>query len=124
MVQKISHPGNATKRTGGFTESVIREMTRLAVMHKAINLAQGFPDFEAPELLKRAACESILADNNQYAITWGVPELRYALSEKIQTYSKLKFDPDREITITCGSTEAMMAQSTWPDQSGRRDRNL
>lgn len=109
MIQKISYPGNATKRTGGFTESVIREMTRLAVMHKAINLAQGFPDFEAPELLKRAACESILADNNQYAITWGVPELRYALSEKIQTYSKLTFDPDREITITCGSTEAMMA---------------
>ena len=84
-------------------------MTRLAVRHNAINLAQGFPDFEAPVVLKQAACDSIQADHNQYAITWGVPELRQALSEKIQTCSHLTYDPEREITITCGSTEAMVA---------------
>lgn len=102
-------PGNATLRTGGFKESVIREMTRLAVRNNAINLAQGFPDFEAPAILKQAACDSIQADHNQYAITWGVPELRSALSEKIQTCSNLTYDPEQEITITCGSTEAMVA---------------
>lgn len=84
-------------------------MTRLAVKHNAINLAQGFPDFEAPKALKKAACDSIQADHNQYAITWGVPELRQALSRKIQAYSNLSYDPEQEITITCGSTEAMVA---------------
>lgn len=109
MVHPVSTSDNASQRTGGFKQSVIREMTRLAVTHNAINLAQGFPDFEAPEILKKAACDSILADHNQYAITWGVPELRSALSEKIQTYSTLTYDPDQEITVTCGSTEAMVA---------------
>ncbi|HWQ67500.1 MAG TPA: aminotransferase class I/II-fold pyridoxal phosphate-dependent enzyme [Methanospirillum sp.] len=109
MAQENSHSDNATLRTGGFKQSVIREMTRLAVKNNAINLAQGFPDFEAPDILKKAACDSILNDHNQYAITWGVPELRQALSEKIITYSKQTYDPEQEITITCGSTEAMIA---------------
>lgn len=109
MAHNNSSSGSATRRTGGFKQSVIREMTRLAVKHKAINLAQGFPDFEAPAILKQAACDAIQADHNQYAITWGVPELRGALAEKIQTFSNLTYDPEQEITVTCGSTEAMVA---------------
>ncbi len=108
MVPLVSS-GSATIRTGGFKQSVIREMTRLAISHKAINLAQGFPDFEAPDVLKRAACDAILQDHNQYAVTWGVPELRNALSEKIERFGNRTYDPDQEITVTCGSTEAMVA---------------
>jgi aminotransferase len=96
-------------RAGGFTESVIREMTRLAVKHDAINLAQGFPDFPAPEALKEAACEAIRADFNQYAITWGVKELREGLARKVSAYNGMQFDPETEITVTCGATEAMMS---------------
>ncbi len=92
-----------------FTESVIREMTRLAVKHGAINLAQGYPDFPAPGVLKSAACDAIKAEYNQYAITWGDPELRAALSEKVLAYNGMDFDPDHEVTVTCGSTEAMIA---------------
>lgn len=109
MVSGNSYSGNATLRTGGFKQSVIREMTRLAIRHNAINLAQGFPDFEAPAILKKAACDSVHSDHNQYAITWGMAELRHALSEKIQEHGNLTFDPEEEITITCGSTEAMVA---------------
>ena len=76
-----SHTRTA-RRTHLFTESVIREMTRVAHEHDAINLAQGFPDFSAPELLKEAACAAIRADINQYAITWGTVNLRQALAEK------------------------------------------
>jgi aminotransferase len=96
-------------RAGGFTESVIREMTRLAVKHDAINLAQGFPDFPAPAALKEAACEAIRADFNQYAITWGVKELREGLARKVAAYNGMQFDPETEVTVTCGATEAMMA---------------
>ena len=92
-----------------FTESVIREMTRLAVKHSAINLAQGYPDFPAPGPLKDAACEAIQADCNQYAITWGDADLRAALSEKVLAYNGMDFDPEHEVTVTCGSTEAMIA---------------
>ncbi len=95
-------------RADGFTESVIREMTRLALRYNAINLAQGFPDFPAPPELKQAACAAINADYNQYAITWGAKELRDELSRKVSSYNGMDFDPETEITVTCGSTEAMM----------------
>lgn len=92
-----------------FTESVIREMTRLAHRYQAINLAQGFPDFPAPAEIKRAAMEAIAADINQYAITWGAKTFRDALAEKVKWYLGLEIDPETEITVTCGSTEAMIA---------------
>ncbi len=96
-------------RTEVFTESVIREMTRLAMLHGAINLAQGYPDFPAPGFIKQAAIDAINADINQYAITWGSPRLRQAIAGKYARFYGLDFDPDREITVTCGATEAMMA---------------
>jgi aspartate/methionine/tyrosine aminotransferase len=96
-------------RTQIFTESVIREMTRLALLHGAINLAQGYPDFPAPEFVKEAAIRAIQDDHNQYAITWGAKRLRDAVSAKtLRTYG-YEPDPEREITVTCGATEAMMA---------------
>ncbi|HEY6332219.1 MAG TPA: aminotransferase class I/II-fold pyridoxal phosphate-dependent enzyme [Blastocatellia bacterium] len=92
-----------------FTESVIRDMTRQAALYGAINLAQGFPDFPAPEEIKLAASDAILADINQYAITWGAKNFRDAITEKTSWYLGLEIDPEREITVTCGSTEAMIA---------------
>ena len=92
-----------------FTESVIREMTRLAMKHKAVNLAQGFPDFAAPEEIKRAAQEAIAKDINQYAITWGAKPLRDAIAQKFARTQGIEPDPEREITVCCGSTEAMIA---------------
>ena len=91
------------------TESVIREMTRLALAHDAINLAQGFPDFPAPDEVKRAACAAIEDDVNQYSITWGAAPLREALAEKYGRDYGLRVDPEREICVTCGATEAMAA---------------
>jgi len=96
-------------RTAHFTESVIREMTRLAVIHKAVNLAQGFPDFPAPSNLKQAACDAIHLDINQYSITWGAKPFREAIAAKYQRTYGLTFDPEREITVCCGSTEGMIA---------------
>ena len=90
------------------TESVIREMTRLALEHDAINLSQGFPDFAAPEVLKKAASDAIYADVNQYAITWGAKNFRDALVEKTKHFMDIDVDPEREITVACGSTEMMM----------------
>jgi aspartate/methionine/tyrosine aminotransferase len=92
-----------------FTESVIREMTRLALRHGAINLAQGFPDFHAPEALKNAAADAIAADINQYAITWGAKPFRDAIAAKYQRCYGMEFDPEREITVCCGATEGMIA---------------
>lgn len=92
-----------------FTESVIREMTRLALRHGAVNLSQGFPDFAAPAEIKEAARQAISDDINQYAITWGAKPLRDAIVEKFDRTQGIKFDPEREITICCGSTEAMMS---------------
>ncbi len=92
-----------------FTESVIREMTRKAMVHDAINLAQGFPDFPAPEIIKQAAIDAINAEVNQYAITWGAKSMRDALVAKLQQHDGLEVDPERELTVTCGATEAMMA---------------
>jgi len=100
-----------SKITKVFSESVIREMTRVANAHPGcINLAQGFPDFSAPESIKNAAIEAIRADINQYAITWGSVSLRNAIAEKIGEYNKMNFvDPNKNITVTCGSTEAMLS---------------
>jgi aspartate/methionine/tyrosine aminotransferase len=92
-----------------FTESVIREMTRLAMKHNAVNLSQGFPDFAAPEEIKEAARQAISDDINQYAITWGAKPLRDAVIEKFARTQHVTYDPEREITICCGSTEAMMS---------------
>jgi len=92
-----------------FTESVIREMTRLAMKHGAVNLSQGFPDFAAPAEIKEAARQAIADDINQYAITWGAKPLRDAIVEKFERTQGVRYDPEREITICCGSTEAMMS---------------
>ncbi|MFA4876081.1 MAG: aminotransferase class I/II-fold pyridoxal phosphate-dependent enzyme [Methanoregula sp.] len=100
---------NHPSRADTFTESVIREMTRLALAHNAINLAQGFPDFPCPEELKLAASVAVRDDHNQYAITWGAKNLRDALAAQVKTFNGISFDPETEITVTCGSTEAMMA---------------
>lgn len=91
-----------------FTESVIREMTRLALQHGAINLSQGFPDFSAPEVLKKAAADAIFADVNQYAITWGAKKFRDAIAAKTKRHLGIDVDPEREITVCCGSTEGMI----------------
>lgn len=97
-------------RVAGFTESVIREMSRLAARHGAVNLGQGFPDFPAPQALKDAACAAIQADLNQYAITWGAADLRQAVAAKAMAFNRLpEVDPERHVTVTCGATEAMMA---------------
>ena len=92
-----------------FTESVIREMTRLALKHGAVNLSQGFPDFSAPEEIKEAARQAITDNINPYAITWGAKPLRDAIVEKFERTQGVKYDPECEITICCGSTEAMMS---------------
>ncbi|MGA8143829.1 MAG: aminotransferase class I/II-fold pyridoxal phosphate-dependent enzyme [Candidatus Acidiferrales bacterium] len=96
-------------KAGQFTESVIREMTRLALQYGAVNLSQGFPDFAAPAEIKRAAQDAIAADINQYAITWGAKSLRNAIAEKFEHTGGFAIDPEREITVCCGSTEAMMS---------------
>ncbi len=98
-----------SRRTAQFTESVIREMTRLAILHGAVNLAQGFPDFGAPVDLKQAAIRAIEADHNQYSITWGVKAFREAIAFKYARTYRLELDPEREITVCCGATEGMAA---------------
>ena len=97
------------RRTASFTESVIREMTRIANQHEAVNLAQGFPDFPMPEPMKEAACAAIHGNINQYAITWGSSALRIAIAEKYRRFYGMAVDHDREVTVTCGATEAMAA---------------
>jgi aspartate/methionine/tyrosine aminotransferase len=92
-----------------FTESVIREMTRQAMAHGAINLAQGFPDFPAPVEIKRAAQEAIGADVNQYAITWGAKSLRGAIARQMKAWQGVTVDPEKQVTVCCGSTEAMIS---------------
>ena len=92
-----------------FTESVIRDMTRLALQYGAVNLSQGFPDFAAPAEIKRAAKDAIDADINQYAITWGAKRFRDAIAQKFERTQGVSVDPEREITVCCGSTEAMMS---------------
>ncbi len=99
LSDKVSH----------FTESVIREMTRQAMLHGAINLAQGFPDFPAPAEIKKAAQEAIGADVNQYAITWGANSLRGAIARQMQSAHGIIVDPEKQVTVCCGSTEAMIS---------------
>ena len=92
-----------------FTESVIREMTRQAMVHGAINLAQGFPDFPAPAEVKRAAQEAVASDVNQYAITWGAKKLRNAIARQMKVWQNIDVDPEKDVTVCCGSTEAMIS---------------
>jgi len=96
-------------RTEGFTESVIREMTRLCATYGGINLAQGYPNFPAPDRLKDAAKHAIDADVNQYAITWGSKTLRDGLATSYAELYGMTVDPETMITVTCGSTEAMVS---------------
>ena len=100
-------PNRTARRTHGFTESVIRGMTRLATEHGAINLAQGFPNFPCPDVLKEAAARAIRDDLNQYAVTWGAARLRNALAAKYQEWYDLPVNPNTQVTVTCGATEAM-----------------
>ena len=96
-------------RTRGFTESVIREMTRRCVQRGGVNLSQGFPDFPASAAVKDAACQAIQEDVNQYAVTWGAPDLRAAVAREFTRRHDVPVDPDRQVTVCCGSTEAMIA---------------
>jgi aminotransferase len=98
-----------SQRISRFTESVIRDMTRQAMAKGAINLAQGFPDFPAPAILKQAATDAIEADINQYPITWGAKPLRDAIASKYRRTYEMDYDPEQEITVCCGATEGMVA---------------
>src|SRR3569832_1971979 len=97
-----------SQRTAIFTESLIREMSRVAARHGAINLAQGFPDWDPPAALVQAAKDAIDAHRHQYAVTWGAPELRSALETKLSRFMGVNGEADRELVVTCGATEAMM----------------
>ncbi len=96
-------------KVGHFTESVIREMTRQAMLYNAVNLAQGFPDFPAPAEIKQAARRAVAGDVNQYAITWGAKNLRNAIARQMAVWQRITVDPEKEITVCCGSTEAMIS---------------
>lgn len=100
------HPA---QRLAGLTESVIREMTRLAQKHDALNLSQGFPDFDPPPKVLTAAAQALQSGNNQYAVTWGSARLRVALADKYMRYYGMAVDAETDITITCGVTEAIVA---------------
>jgi aminotransferase len=109
MSQPVISKNRISRKAASFTESVIREMTREAMKYGAVNLGQGFPDWAAPEDIKQKAMEAIAADHNQYAITWGVKPFRNAIAEKTKWFLGLDIDPETEITVTCGSTEGMIA---------------
>ena len=110
MITTIANKKNRiSQKAASFTESVIREMTREALKYGAVNLGQGFPDFAAPGDIKQKAMEAIAADHNQYAITWGVKAFRDAIAKKTMWFLGLDVDPETEITVTCGSTEGMIA---------------
>src|ERR1044072_4653666 len=102
-------PSRTSIKAGLFTESVIRQMSQMARKYEAINLAQGFPDFPCPDELKKAACDAIYDDVNQYAVTWGDPQFRQAIAEKEGPYLGIDINPDTQVTVTCGATEAMAA---------------
>src|SRR4030095_15040253 len=97
-----------SQKASRFTESVIREMTRLANQHGAVNLSQGFPDFAAPAAVKEAAQRAVAGDVNQYAITWGARSLRQAIARKFERLYGVPVDPERQVTGTCRSTEAIV----------------
>ncbi len=109
MAQITSARRFQSARIGEFRESVIREMTRLALQHGAVNLAQGFPDFPAPAELKAAAQKAIADDFNQYPITWGIKPFRDAICQSYKRFYNLDIDPEREVTVCCGATEGMIA---------------
>ena len=109
MAETSTQKSFLSGRVAHFTESVIREMTRQALLHGAVNLSQGFPDFPAPAEIKRAAQEAIAADVNQYAITWGAKSLRQAIARQMEQWQGIPVDPEREITVCCGSTETMIS---------------
>ena len=109
MTQTKISKNRISKKAASFTESVIREMSREAAKYNAVNLGQGFPDFAAPEDIKRKAEEAIADDFNQYAITWGTKDFRDAIAEKSKWFLGLDVDTETEITVTCGSTEGMIA---------------
>ena len=98
-----------SERVEQFTESVIRGMTRECIRYGGVNLAQGFPDFDAPEEIKEAARRAISDGWNQYAITWGNPGIREAIARKTARYSGMEVNPEEEITVVCGATEGMIA---------------
>jgi aspartate/methionine/tyrosine aminotransferase len=98
-----------SNKVGFFTESVIREMTRQAMLYGAVNLAQGFPDFSAPAEIKQAAQQAVAADVNQYAITWGAKNLRNAIARQMGVWQGIEVDPEKNVTVCCGSTEAMIS---------------
>ena len=100
---------NLSSRTENFTDSVIRRMTRISAQYGAINLSQGFPDFGPPDMLKKSMVEAVDKDVHQYSITWGAQNMREALARKQSRFMDMDIDPEQEIVITCGSTEAMMA---------------
>jgi aminotransferase len=102
-------PVGTSAKAALFTESVIRGMTQLCNRYGGVNLAQGFPDFPAPAELKEAAKRAVDEDFNQYSITWGAPPLREAIADKARAFNRIPCDPDRDVTVTCGSTEAMIA---------------
>jgi aspartate/methionine/tyrosine aminotransferase len=109
MTTPVSSKLHVSRKASLFTESVIREMTREALKHGAVNLSQGFPDFAAPDDIKRVAMQAIADDINQYAITWGARDFRHAIARKTKWYLGLDVDPETELTVTCGSTEGMIA---------------
>src|SRR5688500_17904400 len=109
MSQPKISKNRISQKAGSFTESVMREMSREAVKYGAVNLGQGFPDWPAPEDIKQKAQEAIAADHNQYAVTWGVKEFRDAIAKKTMWFLGMDIDPETEITVTCGSTEGMIA---------------
>src|SRR5215210_2899365 len=104
-MSKLTGSAKATQ----FTESVIREMTRLNQMYGGVNLSQGFPDFPAPDIVKEAACAAIRGDINQYAVTWGARSLREAIAREFERRYGVAVVPDEQVTVCCGATEAMMA---------------
>src|SRR5262245_11000115 len=99
----------SSSKAARFTESVIREMSRVCAREGGINLAQGFPDFPAPLPMKEAAKRAIDGDKNQYAVTWGTPALRRAIATRAASYNGLSIDPEQQVTVCCGATEAMIA---------------
>src|SRR6202163_54546 len=110
MAPVSAHPKHfLSDKVEHFTESVIREMTRQAMQYDAVNLAQGFPVFSAPAEIKQAAQDAIAADINQYAITWGAKSLRNAIARQMQVWQGIAVDPEREITVCCGSTETIVS---------------
>src|SRR3954464_8320801 len=100
---------SGSKKATQFTESVSREMTRLTQLHGGVNLSQGFPDFPAPQAIKDAACAAINADVNQYAVTWGARPLREAVAREFTRRYGLEIVADEQVTVCCGTTEAMMS---------------